>query len=487
MNLLLLFLSGIFIVLPFFNPNLYFVSWIAFLPFLYSIHSNNFKNMFFKGWFLGFIIFTGVGYPLYYPLRNFSGFSPFLIIFILILLFSILSLIYGLWSKVFSYLQVKNNFNPFLFSFTWLGMEVFRHKIMAFFPLGYIGYTQAQFNEVIQVADLGGVFLISFLIILVNSLIFKTLISKNYKYFGYLALLIIIVFSYGVYQINIYENINNKINVGIIQTNIEQSEKWKQKNIEEYTNLILKDRSVFEDVDLVVSPESALTFDINRNDHYRKEILKRINNINKYFQVGFLATKGSENGYYNSSYLISPSGMILNRYDKNKLVLFGEKVLFPDLISKFTGYKLNSLNAGNSMEIFETPLAQWRTVICSEILYPEYLSQKNDNVDFIINQSNEAWFSDSQNLKNQMFASLVFRAVENRKTIIKAGNKTYGGLVYPSGKQEKLKTGNNTKKLTVNINSGSSLFARTNNYLMNIVLVLLLILLMKQIIQKLKS
>jgi apolipoprotein N-acyltransferase len=102
-------------------------------------------------------------------------------------------------------------------------------------------------------------------------------------------------------------------------------------------------------------------------------------------------------------------------------------------------------------------------------------------------QSNEAWFSDSQNLKNQMFASLVFRAVENRKTIIKAGNKTYGVLVYPSGKQEKLKTGNNTKKLTVNINSGSSLFARTNNYLMNIVLVLLLILLMKQIIQKLKS
>ncbi|MFO7815293.1 MAG: apolipoprotein N-acyltransferase [Halanaerobiales bacterium] len=487
MNIFLVFLSGIIIILPFFNPNLFFLSWIAFLPFLYSIHSNKFKNMFVKGWLLGFIILAGVGYPLYYPIQSFSEFSPLIVIFILILSFSILALIYGLWSKIFSFLQETNNFNPFLFSFTWLGLEIIRHKIMAFFPLGYIGYTQANFNKLIQIADLGGVFLIGFLIILVNSLLFKILISKKYKYMIYLSIIIILVFSYGIYQINIYDDMNNNIKVGIIQTNIEQYEKWKEENIEEYTNLILKSRDLFEDVDLIVSPESALTFDINRDNEYRKDTLNRIDKINKYFQVGFLATKGNENGYYNSSYLISPSGVILNRYDKNRLVLFGEQVLFSDLISKFTGYNLASLKPGGSIELFKTSAAQWRTVICSEILYPEYLSKKNDKVDFIINQSNEAWFEDDKNLKNQMFASLVFRAVENRKSIIKAGNKTYGGIIYPSGKREKIKPGNNAKKLKVDINSGSSFFAKTNSYLMNAVLVLLIILSLEQFIQERSS
>ncbi|MCF8001589.1 MAG: apolipoprotein N-acyltransferase [Halanaerobiales bacterium] len=484
MNIFLVFLSGILIISPFFNPNLYFLSWIAFLPFLYSIYSNNFKKIFLKGWFLGFIILTGVGYPLYYPIRSFSGFNPLIVSFVLILTFGILSLIYGLWAKIFSFLHEANNFNPFLFSFTWLSIEIIRHKIMVFFPLGYIGYTQANFNKLIQIADLGGVFLIGFLILLVNSLLFKILISKKYKYMIYLSVIIIFVFSYGIYQINVYENMNNNIKLGIIQTNVEQSEKWKKQNIEEYMNLIIKSRDVFEGVDLIVSPESALTFDINRDNKYRKEILKRIENINKYFQIGFLATKGNENGYYNSAYLISPSGSILNRYDKNKLVLFGEKVLFPDLISKFTGYNLKSLKSGKSIDIFKTPVAQWKTVICSEILYPEYLSQQNNKVDFIINQSNEAWFEDNRSLQNQMVASLVLRAVENRKSIIKAGNKTYGGIVYPSGKREKIKPGNKPKKLKVSINSESSFYAKNNDYLINAVLLMLIILLINQFIQK---
>lgn len=487
MNIILVFLSGILIVLPFFKPEVFFLSWFAFLPFLYNIYSDEFKNMFFKGWLLGFIILSGVGYPLYHPIQSFSGFSPIIVIFILILLFCILSLIYGLWSKLFSYLQVENNFNPFLFSFTWLAIEIIRHKIMAFFPLGYIGYTQANFNKVIQIADLGGVFIIGFLIVLVNSLIFKTFLSKNYKYIIYLSIIIILVFSYGSYQISIYENMNNNINVGIIQTDIEQTNKWKEKNIEKYINLIIKSSETLKDVNLIVSPESALTFDINRDNQLRKEILSKIDNINKYFQLGSLATKGSENGYYNSSYLISPSGIILNRYNKNKLVLFGEKALFPDLISKFTGYKLYSLNAGNRIETFKTPIAQWKTVICSEILYPGYLSQKIEKIDFIINQSNEAWFEDDKNLQNQMYASLVFRAVENRKTIIKAGNKAQGGIIYPSGKREKIKAGRNTKILEVHINSGSSIFAKTNIYLMNIVLIVLFILLLKNSYPKKKS
>lgn len=448
MNYILILLSGILYILPFLNPNLFFVSWFAFIPFLYSIYNSNFKKVFYKSWLFGFIIMFGAGYPLYYPIKSFSNFPSVLVIILLIIIYIILSLIYGLWGKLYEIMQSKNSFNPLLFALTWLGLEIFRHIVFNFFPLGYLGYTQADFNQIIQIADLGGVFLVSFIIILFNALIFKFLITKDKKYIMITILIIGMVLSYGFYQINRYEKIEKSLKIGIFNTNINQSEKWLSSNIEKYNGLFISDYPEFKDTDLIITPESALTFDMNKDQNKRGEILKKIDEIDKYYQIGFLATKNDSQSYYNSTYLITPSGEIKDRYDKNKLVLFGEYVVFADLIEKTTGYRLNTLLSGNEISIFKTPFAKWKTVICSEILYPEYVTKQIDQLDFVVNQSNEGWFENNTTLKNQMSASLVFRAVENRRSIIKAGNMTYSGIVYPSGKR--LKINNNLNKEVVN-------------------------------------
>jgi apolipoprotein N-acyltransferase len=464
MDFILILLSGILYILPFFNPNLYFISWFAFIPFLFSIYYNDYKNMFYKSWFLGFIIMFGVGYPLYYPIKIFSNFPSALVILLLIITYLVLSIIYGAWGRLYKLIQRKRSFNPLIFSLTWLGLEIIRHIIYNFFPLGYFGYTQANFNQIIQIADLGGVFLISFLIILFNTLIFKFLISKEIKYVMITIVIIGIVLSYGFYQIDKYEKIEKSFKVGIFNTNISQSQKWQPNNIKKYNDLFINDYLEFNDTDLIITPESALTFDMNEDEKYREEILKKIDEINKYYQIGFLATKEDSKRYYNSTYLITPEGEIKNRYDKNKLVLFGEYVVFEDLIGKITGYRLNTLLSGNEITIFKTPHAKWKTIICSEILYPEYVSKKIDQIDFVINQSNEGWFKNNTTLKNQMYASLIFRAVENRRTFIKTGNMTYSGIVYASGKSMKINNNLNKIVLDCKINSNNTIF----NNLLNI-------------------
>ena len=464
MNYILILLSGILYILPFLNPNLFFISWFAFIPFLYSVYKSNYDKIFSKSWLLGFIIMFGVGYPLYYPIKSFSNFPSVIVILLLIILYIILSLIYGFWGKLYGIIESKNNFNPFIFSLTWLGLEIVRHIILNFFPLGYLGYTQANFNQIIQIADIGGVFLVSFLVIFINALIFKLLISKDKKYIIITILIIGLVLSYGFYQINRYEKIEESLKVGIFNTYIKQSEKWLPNNIEKYNDLFISNYPEFRDTNLIITPESALTFDINKDQNYREEILKKVDEIDKYYQVGFLATKDNGKSYYNSTYLITPAGEIKNRYDKNKLVLFGEYVVFADLIQKTTGYRLNTLLAGNKISIFETPFTKWRTLICSEILYPEYVTKKIEQIDFVINQSNEGWFENNSTLKNQMYASLVFRAIENRRTMIKAGNLTYSGIVSPSGKRIKFKNNINREVVNIKIANNITIF----NNLMNI-------------------
>ena len=464
MNLILIILSGILYIIPFFNPNLYLISWIALIPFLYSLKKSNYKKIFYQAWLLGFIIMLGVGYPLYFPIKSFSDFPSFLVTLLLVLLFALLSIIYGLWGKVYKIIEKKNNFNPLLFSLTWFGLEIIRHIILNFFPLGYLGYTQANFNQIIQLADLGGVFLVSFIIVLINTLIFKFIVTQNKKYVIISVLIIILVLSYGFYQINRYQKIEQSLKVGIIQTNNNQKEKWLRSNISKFNELLINNDPIFNNIDLIITPESALTFDINKEQGYRDEILEKISEQNKYYQIGFLASKNNEKRYYNSSFLISPEGKIEERYDKNKLVLFGEYVIFSDLIEKLTGYRLNTLKAGKEIETFQTKFADWKTVICSEILYPEYVAKDAVQLDLIVNQSNEAWFKNNQTLKNQMFASLVFRAVENRRSIIKAGNMTYSGIVYPSGQRKKLDNKLNREVLGIKRNHKKTILS----YLLNI-------------------
>jgi len=464
MSYFMITISGILYILPFFNSNLLFLSWIAFIPFLFAIYNTNYKNLFYKAWLLGFIIISGVGYPLYFPIKSFSNFPFLVVIFILFILFLILSLIYGLWGKILTLIINNKTFNPFIFSISWLFLEIVRHIIFNFFPLGYLGYTQANFNHIIQIADLGGLFLVGFIVVLINSLLFKFITSKRKDYLIISILIVGLVLGYGFYQINRYEKIEKSLSVGIIHTHINQYDKWNKNNVNNYIDLLIFNDKQFENVDLVITPESALTFDMNRETYYRNKMLNRVDETDKYFQAGFLATKDNGNKYFNSSYLINTEGEIENRYNKNKLLLFGEYVIFSDLIKNITGYRLNTLHPGEKIINFQTSFAHWKAVICSEILYPEYVSKHLNYLDFIVNQSNEAWFEDNTTLKNQMYASLVFRAIENRRSIIKAGNMTYSGIVYPSGKKVKYDKKTNDKlKVSIKKNKEITLFNKIMN------------------------
>lgn len=443
---LLIILSGVLITLPLSYPQFYYTGWIALLPFLMSCKLSTDKSVnssgdavspfegFKKGWLLGIVIFMMVSFWLYFPLVNFSGLPWIISIFLLAMLFLVAGLFYGLWAWLFLLPGRKKGFSSLWLAISWTGIEYLRYRLLPDLPFAFAGYTQVDFLQLLQLADIGGVFFLSFIVILFNGYLFKLFRQRRLRHLIPFGLILIIIFTFGSLKLNYYQDKEYKyLRTGIVQTSISASEKWKVANIEPILNLLLKKSSQFKEADLIVWPESSLTFDLIRNEYYRKKFIEGLAGIKAYIQVGSLAIIDDEYQRYNSSFLIAPGGRIKGRYNKLRLVPFGEYLPFAEVINSFSGYSMNSSNPGQEVVLFTIPSARWKTAICSEILYPELVQRKVEQAEFIVNQSNEAWYLHG-NLQEQMWIAAVFRAVENRRSIVKAGNFAFSGLISPSGR-----------------------------------------------------
>lgn len=429
---------------------LYFLNWFFLLPFLYYLLKIKQKNVnvlrgyFFGGWQLGFFIFLFSANFLYNPIKLYTDLHSFAVISLIVLLFLFLSLPYGLFMLIYIVLVRKWNnkilFHPFLFASSWLVFEYLRYYLMSFFPFLNPAYSQAEFIYFIQLSEYGGIWILTFILILVNGLVFEIFSKYKYKNIILIITIFAIIFGNGYYKLkNPYINKQKNIKIGIITTQIKQDNKWRIDKIRKNNEIVFNSFNILKKADLIIAPETNLTFDFHSNNYYRKTIIKKIKNKNKTFlQVGALASQKSKQGQFNSVFLISPEGKILKRYNKNLLVLFGEQYPRQKYLNKYTPFNFNSLNFGKEVNYFEIKNIKWKTVICSEILYPHFVKVVAKDLDFIINQTNEAWF-DSALVKNIMWQAAVLRAVENRKVVIKTGNKSYNGIIFPSGKYKKMK------------------------------------------------
>ncbi len=161
---------------------------------------------------------------------------------------------------------------------------------------------------------------------------------------------------------------------------------------------------------------------------------------------------------YNSAFVYSPRADGKSRYDKVKLVVFGEFTPFRywpyglhtlyRWLDSFNPFSLPedefSLVAGKTFTSFEMTDVHNRTYrfgipICFEDLLPE-VSRRftlgpdgQKQVDFLLSMSNDGWFNHSA-IVPQHLAVCAFRAVENRVGIARSVNTACSGFVDPNGR-----------------------------------------------------
>ena len=123
-------------------------------------------------------------------------------------------------------------------------------------------------------------------------------------------------------------------------------------------------------------------------------------------------------------------------YHKRELVPFGEYVPFPAL-RRFIGIlnELGGITAGAADQgLFLTPLGPAAVTICYEAVFPRWSRyDAGRGARLIVNITNDGWYKDTWG-PYQHFNTNVFRAVENRVTVIRAGNTGISAVIDPWGR-----------------------------------------------------
>ena len=140
---------------------------------------------------------------------------------------------------------------------------------------------------------------------------------------------------------------------------------------------------------------------------------------------------------FNSLVVLDKDVNILAKYNKNKLVPFGEFLPFENLLSSFGLKKITqgyqSFSSGNERKVINLNNFNFMPLICYEIIYSGNLNKTNMDFDFIINISEDGWFGDTIG-PHQHFSHSIFRSIEEGKNLFRSANNGISAHIDARGK-----------------------------------------------------
>ena len=443
-------ISGILLVLIFPRFNFEPLVWFAFIPLFAALEAKTPQRSALLGFITGMIFYTWGLNWINNTLINYGNLPPVVSFMVLGLLSAYLSFYTALFCYLVRRVCKENRGLFFLFApVLWTSLEYLRstHSEFGFSWLG-LGYSQFKTLPVIQMAEITGVYGVSWLIMLVNAglyLAWKTWRQEPNMGVRFLSVTVLVFacwWGYGSVTMNRYTpgtEKNSTLTVALLQGNIEQHMKWNpvfQKLVlRKYRELTLT--AAQSKPQLIVWPETALPF------YYNQHAVgtKFVNDLARQTQTPILfgsPHKENRDGrtiHYNSAYLVSETGDTQKRYDKIHLVPFGEFVPFRKLlffVEKMVEM-IGDFGRGEEATVFDVAGYRAGVSICYEMIFPDLIRQAVKNgANFLVNITNDAWFGKSP-ASYQHMSMGALRAVENRVPIVRAANTGVSGTIDANG------------------------------------------------------
>lgn len=430
-------ISGILLALSFQKFNAFFLAWIGFIPLLFCCNKENtiLKSSLY-GLITGFIC-NAISLFWLFPFLNYNLESYLQSFIVSCLLWIYLACYFAIWTGFLNLIQKKfTSIIVILFApFVWMLLEYVRTYFLTGFPWNLLGYSQTIFLYFIQIADIFSVYGVSFVIVLINVLIFFFIKERKIQFLIAAIIIFLSVLSYGFIRIK-YLNINNdgEIRVGVIQPNVDQYKKWDAKYKESIMDEIKNSANSFENekIDVMVYPETVIPGFFGDPD-----IENLIEDISSNAKINLIGIPFSEEkNFYNSIFAFDNKAKVIDKHYKTHLVIFGEFIPFRNILAKFFSIfnSLGDFSKGNKMNVFNYENIHIGSSICSENFFSG-LSRTlvNNGAQILTNHTNDAWFLDSA-APYQHFSMNIFRAVENRKYMIVCANTGISSVIDLTGK-----------------------------------------------------
>jgi apolipoprotein N-acyltransferase len=439
-------LSGFLLACSFPLPDYHLLAWFGLIPLIVVMPKRPFKS----GFVAGVVFFAVTLYWLNIVMTTY-GHLPVLLSFLLYLM---LAAYLALYWAIASWAACRlKEYRGYSFALTlpvfWVALEFLREFLLTGFPWATLGYSQHNWLQMVQSADLFGVYGVSYLIVLSNAAVAECFFLKNKKpsqgrtakTLAVLILLLLGNYAYGDWCLKQKPDARTEsLGVAVIQGNVPQELKWRPESqistVRTYRNLSLQ-AGIDEAKDLIVWPEAAMPFYFQDGGPLAESVTELAAEANTSLLFGSPAYRRDSGTlrYLNSAFLLSPESEVRGRSDKIHLVPFGEYVP----LGKFLPF-VNKLVAGigdySPGEINPLPIGEHHlgVLICYEVVFPElareYVRQGSD---LLVNITNDAWFGDSS-APWQHLAMARFRAIENRVWVARAANTGISAFISPSGR-----------------------------------------------------
>lgn len=382
-----------------------------------------------------------------------------------------------------------SNLDLLILSFVWVVLE---HKVLVYLgifsiPVNFLVYSQYSNQILIQISNIIGAIGLEFFIVLVNLSISNLLniqrsnhnlgqqlrrshseLNINQPYLGVqrtneeikigviLIFVLVTVLLYGLININIenhyrQKNYQEASNFAIVQADYSAASS-RGSNASPQALLALQyelSSKLNNPVDLLLWTEGAVPL-IDKNIVQNE--LHSLSQFSKAFAYGTY-TENSKGQFYNSIEIRDfPKNRIL-RYHKQNLVPFGEYTpfysFFPESLQKIASSSVGEGFSASTakQKLLQSSAGNFAGALCFELLFPELVRREvAKGADAIINLNDLSWFRNNHFtrdwIKKEFLAVAVFRAVENKRDLILAGNSGYSALITSHGQIKYLSSPN---------------------------------------------
>ena len=455
-------LAGALLVLSFAPFNLFPIAYLSPAILFYLMLKTNRRAQLVKlGWAFGVGLFGAGASWVFQSMHGFAqapialaGFLTFLFVLGLALQIALFGWIASHFTKCILILRLL-----VVYPCAWVFVEWCRGWLFTGFPWLLIGHSQVD-TWFASYVPLGGTLLLSLVTAMIAGCVVAILSSSraerflqvnlpaaNYvrvaeplshlnKVLGSLVAISLVAGAFFAGQHSWVVESDKTLKVSLLQANIPQDQKWlpeqRMPSVERYMSMTRENWQS----DLIIWPETAIP---GQFSEFTDSVLKpmqqeALENNTKLVVGGF--HKSPEGRFENSVMVLGDNTASSDMYSKRHLVPLGEYIpLLQHLrwLEKWMSIPYDNLSRGTGDGLVNIGDFKAQVSICYEDVFGEEIIEDLPEADFLINVTNDGWFSNSlQPYQHMQIARL--RALETGRYLLRATNTGVSGIVDHKGR-----------------------------------------------------
>ena len=314
------------------------------------------------------------------------------------------------------------------------------------FPWAYLGYAVHSDGPLMELAALGGVYGLSFLLACVASLC-----ARN-RFVVALALVAVAhALGFGLRVAHTgASGVGAGMRAALVQASIPQHEKWDAALAgQAFEQHLATSRlaAAAGELDLIVWPESSVPVILETEPEYAEAVRTLARETGATLVLGGIGLERVplDPGYrlFNSVFVVKPDEGFVDRYDKSHLVPFGEYVPLRRVLGFLsgiaTGLTAGDITRGSGPRVLRN-LPEFGTdhalaaLICYEVIYPGLVrAAVRDGARILLNLTNDAWYGRTS-APHQFLAIAAMRSAEHGLPMLRAANTGVSAVVDAGGR-----------------------------------------------------